>query len=175
MLSWNCNFATNCAIKNFRLDLIRKAIETFLDNPSLSNREVARQIGTSEQSIRYWKKQLFWEQERQKLINERAEAMGMADEKRREEYKEKLQKQQQDLEKLRDAIKAIAARMFKELCEHPDPVKACSILTKSGVHIQSKIAIDAVLAIVALNREILQFYVVLDYLENLNDDEAVSE
>ncbi|MGL4502640.1 MAG: winged helix-turn-helix transcriptional regulator, partial [Planktothrix sp.] len=43
-------------IRKVNLDLIQKAISILLDNPHLSNREVASQLGVDEGSIRYWKK-----------------------------------------------------------------------------------------------------------------------
>ena len=109
-----------------------------MDNPHLSNREVARQIGTSEPSIRYWKKHPIWEQERQKLINDHAEAMGLNDRQQRAEYKENLEKQRQHLEILMEQIYAnsmrainISNKVYANCLLMDDPFKACSALFNS--------------------------------------------
>ncbi|MCF3609714.1 winged helix-turn-helix transcriptional regulator [Planktothrix agardhii 1033] len=174
MLGLNCIFASLCVIKNFRLDLIREAIKLLLDNPHLSNREIARQIGVSEPSIRYWKKSPIWTEERQKLVDERAEAIGLKDAQERAAYREKLKKQEQNLEILLDQIfansmRAIALsnRVYANCCLMDDPLKACSVAIKSGAHIQAKVAMQGVSAYIAVCNHLYQFHVLIEYFENL--------
>ncbi|WP_329626379.1 winged helix-turn-helix transcriptional regulator [Planktothrix agardhii] len=165
-------------MKNFRLDLIREAIKLLLDNPHLSNREVARQIGTSEPSIRYWKKHPIWEQERQKLINDHAEAMGLNDRQQRAEYKENLEKQRQHLEILMEQIYAnsmrainLSNKVYANCLLMDDPFKACSMAIKAGAHIQAKVAMQGVTAYIAIMNHLYQFHVLIEYFENLEDGE----
>ena len=176
MLGLSCIFASDCAIKTFRLDLIREAIKLLIDNPNLSNREVARQIGTSEPSIRYWKKQPFWEQERQKLINDHAEIMELNKVEQRREYKENLEKQRQHLEILMEQIYAnsmrainISNKVYATACLMDDPMKACSVAIKSGAHIQAKAAMQGVTAYIAIMNHLYQFHILIEYFENLEE------
>ena len=178
MLGLSCIFASDCAIKTFRLDLIREAIKLLIDNPNLSNREVARQIGTSEPSIRYWKKQPFWEQERQKLINDHAEIMELNKVEQRREYKENLEKQRQHLEILMEQIYAnsmrainISNKVYATACLMDDPLKACSVAIKSGAHIQAKAAMQGVTAYIAIMNHLYQFHILIEYFENLEEGE----
>ena len=178
VLGLSCIFASLCVIKTFRLDLIREAIKLLLDNPHLSNREVARQIGTSEPSIRYWKKQPFWEQERQKLINDHAEIMELNKVEQRREYKENLEKQRQHLEILMEQIYAnsmrainISNKVYATACLMDDPLKACSVAIKSGAHIQAKAAMQGVTAYIAIMNHLYQFHILIEYFENLEEGE----
>ena len=178
MLGLNCTFASLCVIKTFRLDLIREAIKLLLDNPHLSNREVARQIGTSEPSIRYWKKHPIWEQERQKLINDHAEAMGLNDRQQRAAYREKLKKQEQNLEIMLDQVFAnsmrainISNKVYANCLLMDDSLKACSVAIKSGAHIQAKVAMQGVTAYIAIMNHLHQFHVLIEYFENLEEEE----
>jgi len=149
-----------------------------LDNPHLSNREVARQIGTSEPSIRYWKKQPFWTEERQKLINDRAEIMELDKAQQRREYKENLEKQRQHLEILMDQVFAnsmraitLSNKVYATACLMDDPLKACSVAIKSGAHIQAKAAMQGVLTYIAIMNHLHQFHILIEYFENLEDGE----
>ena len=178
MLILSCIFASLCVIKTFRLDLIREAIKLLLDNPHLSNREVARQIGTSEPSIRYWKKQPFWEQERQKLINDHAEIMELNKAEQRREYKENLEKQQRNLEILMEQIFAnsmrainLSNKVYATACLMDDPLKACSVAIKSGAHIQAKVAMQGVTAYIAICNHLYQFHILIEYFENLEEED----
>ena len=178
MLGLSCIFASLCVIKTFRLDLIREAIKLLLDNPHLSNREIARQIGVSEPSIRYWKKSPIWEQERQKLINDRAEAMGLNDRQQRAAYRESLKTQQQHLEILMEQIYAnsmrainISNKVYATACLMDDPLKACSVAIKSGAHIQAKAAMQGVTAYIAIMNHLYQFHILIEYFENLEEGE----
>ena len=178
MLVLNCIFASNCVIKKFRLDLIREAIKLLLENPGLSNREVARQIGVSEPSIRYWKKHPIWTEERQKLINDRAEAIGLKDAQERAAYKENLEKQRRNLEILMDQIFAnsmrainISNKVYATACLMDDPLKACSMAIKSGAHIQAKAAMQGVTAYIAIMNHLHQFHILIEYFENLEEEE----
>ena len=178
MLGLSCIFASNCVIKKFRLDLIREAIKLLLDNPHLSNREIARQIGTSEPSIRYWKNNPIWDIERQKLINERAEAIGLKDVQEKAAYREKLKKQEQNLEILLDQIFAnsmraitLSNKVYANCCLMDDPLKACSVAIKSGAHIQAKVAMQGVTAYIAIMNHLHQFHVLIEYFENLEGED----
>ena len=178
MLILSCIFASLCVIKNFRLDLIREAIKLLLDNPHLSNRELARQIGVSEPSIRYWKKHPIWTEERQKLINDHAEIMELNKAQQRREYKENLEKQRRNLEILMDQVfansmRAIALsnKVYANCCLMDDPLKACAIAIKSGAHIQAKIAMQGVTAYIAIMNHLYQFHILIEYFEGLEEEE----
>ena len=165
-------------IKTFKLDLIREAIKLLLDNPGLSNREIARQIGVSETTIRYWKNNPIWDIERQKLIDERAEAIGLKDAQERAAYREKLKKQEQNLEILLDQIfansmRAIALsnKVYANCCIMDDPLKACSVAIKSGAHIQAKVAMQGVTAYIAIMNHLHQFHVLIEYFEGLEEED----
>ena len=178
MLILSCIFASNCVIKTFRLDLIREAIKLLLENPHLSNREIARQIGVSEPSIRYWKKQPFWKQERQKLIDERAEAIGLKDAQERAEYREKLKKQEQNLEILLDQIFAnsmraitLSNKVLAAGCLMDDPTKACLMVVKSGALKHAKAAFDGCSAYIAVCNHLYQLHVLIEYFEGLEEED----
>ncbi|MEL0594268.1 MAG: winged helix-turn-helix domain-containing protein [Planktothrix rubescens PR222] len=165
-------------IKKFRLDLIREAIKLLLDNPDISNREIARQINVSEPSIRYWKKQSFWEVERQKLINDHAEMMELNKAQQRREYKENLEKQRQHLEILLDQVFAnsmraiiISNKVYANCCMMDDPLKACAMAIKSGAHTQAKAAMQGVSAYIAISDHLYQFHVLIEYFEGLEEEE----
>ncbi len=149
-----------------------------MDNPHLSNREIARQIGVSEPSIRYWKKSPIWEQERQKMIEERAEAIGLKDAQERAAYREKLKKQEQNLEILLDQIfansmRAIALsnKVYANCVLMDDSLKACSVAVKSGAHIQAKAAMQGVTAYINIMNHLHQFHILIEYFEGLEDGE----
>ena len=178
MLVLNCIFASFCVIKTFKIDLIREAIKLLLENPDLSNREIARQIGVSETTIRYWKNNPVWKQERQKLVDERAEAVGLKDVQERAAYREKLKKQEQNLEILLDQIFAnsmrainISNKVYATACLMDDPLKACSMAIKSGAHIQAKAAMQGVTAYIAIMNHLHQFHILIEYFENLEEEE----
>ena len=149
-----------------------------MDNPDLSSREVARKIGVSEFTIRYWKKQSFWEVERQKLINDRAEAMGIKDEKNRAEYRESLEIQQQQLKILRELIHQntirslrISTQVYAQASAMDDSLAACELCTKSGAHTQAKAAIQGVNSIMAINDHISQIHILIEYFEGLEEED----
>ena len=149
-----------------------------MDNPDISNREIARQIGVSEPSIRYWKKSPIWTEERQKLVDERAEAIGLKDAQERAEYREKLKKQEQNLEILLDQIFAnsmrainISNKVYATACLMDDPLKACSVAVKSGAHIQAKVAMQGVTAYIAICNHLYQLHVLIEYFEGLEEED----
>ena len=149
-----------------------------MDNPGLSNREIARQIGVSETTIRYWKKSPIWTEERQKLINDRAEMMELNKAQQRREYKENLEKQRQNLEILMEQIFAnsmrainISNKVYATACLMDDPLKACSVAVKSGAHIQAKAAMQGVTAYINIMNHLHQFHILIEYFEGLEDGE----
>ncbi|HEY9864523.1 MAG TPA: hypothetical protein V6D21_10150 [Candidatus Obscuribacterales bacterium] len=178
MLGLMCRFSTITDIKRLNVDLIREAIKTLLDSPQITNIELGRQLGVSERVIRYWKKLPIWEQERQKLINDRAEAMGLNDRQQRREYRENLEKQQRNLEILMDQIFAnsmraitLSNKVYANCCMMDDPLKACAIAVKSGAHIQAKVALQGVSAYIAIMNHLYQFHVLIEYFEGLEEGE----
>jgi transposase-like protein len=149
-----------------------------LDNPDLSNREVARQIGVSEPSIRYWKKSPIWEQERQKLINDHAEIMELNKAQQRREYKETLEKQRQHLEILMEQIYAnsiraitISNKVYANCLLMDDSLKACAMATKSGAHTQAKASIQGISAYIDIMNHLYQFHILIEYFEGLEEEE----
>jgi transposase-like protein len=181
VLILKCSFLRYYAllkIKTFRLDLIREAIKLLIDNPGLSNREIARQIGVSEPSIRYWKKHPIWQQERQKLINDHAEMMELNKAEQRLAYKENLEKQRQHLEILMEQVFAnsmrainISNRVYATACMMDDPLKACAVAIKSGAHTQAKAAMQGITAYIAISDHLYQFHVLIEYFEGLEEEE----
>lgn len=132
----------------------------------------------SEPSIRYWKKSPIWTEERQKLINDRAEAMGLNDRQQRAAYRESLKTQQQHLEILMEQIYAnsmrainISNKVYATACLMDDPLKACAIAIKSGAHIQAKAAIQGVTAYMAICNHLYQFHILIEYFENLEEED----
>ena len=149
-----------------------------MDNPGLSNREIARQIGVSETTIRYWKKSPIWTEERQKLINDRAEMMELNKAQQRREYKENLEKQQRNLEILMDQVFAnsmraitLSNRVYANCCLMDDSLKACSVAVKSGAHIQAKAAMQGVTAYIAIMNHLHQFHILIEYFEGLERED----
>jgi hypothetical protein len=132
----------------------------------------------SEPSIRYWKKQSFWEVERQKLINDHAEIMQLNKAQQRREYKETLEKQRRNLEILMEQIYAnsiraitISNRVYATACLMDDPIKACSMAFKSGAHIQAKAAMQGITAYVAISDHLYQFHILIEYFEGLEEED----
>jgi hypothetical protein len=132
----------------------------------------------SENAIRNWKKQPFWQQERQKLINDHAELMELNKAQQRREYKENLEKQRQHLEILMEQVFAnsmrainISNKVYATACMMDDPLKACAMAIKSGAHIQAKAAMQGVLTYIAITDHLYQFHVLIEYFENLEEEE----
>jgi transposase-like protein len=143
----------------------------------MSNREIARQIGVSEPSIRYWKKHPIWQQERQKLINDHAEIMELNKAQQRREYKENLEKQRQHLEILMEQIYAnsmraitLSNRVYATACLMDDSLKGCEMAIKSGAHTQAKAAMQGVSTYIAISDHLYQFHVLIEYFEGLEVD-----
>lgn len=157
--------------------MVREAIRLLLNSPSLSNLEIARRLKVNEGTIRHWKKQPFWEVERQKLIAERVETMGLNEPNQLDEFKRELQQQQQDLKRLRDGIYAIGMRSlnltnraYKQLLQIDDSIKGCTIATKAGTHIQGRVGIKAALAIIKIDEYLYQIDILIDYLRKLEQE-----
>jgi hypothetical protein len=132
----------------------------------------------SENAIRNWKKQPFWQQERQKLINDHAEIMQLNKAQQRREYKETLEKQRQHLEILLEQIYAnsirainLSNKVYANCCMMDDPLKACAVAIKSGAHIQAKAAMQGVTAYIAITDHLYQFHVLIEYFEKLEEEE----
>lgn len=144
----------------------------------MSNREVARRINISEARIREWKKQPFWEEEKQKILSDRQKLMDKMIEANQEEYIQELKQEQRDLKKLRDAAKTTAALYYRmanntltQLTSEKDAVKASGKASKSGVNKHSDSAIKAAEAIARLNEQIYQIGMLVAHIERLDQSE----
>lgn len=131
----------------------------------------------TETTIRYWKKQSFWENERQKLIDERAEIMELDKAEKRAEYKENLERQERNLEILMEQIFAntmraitLSNKVLATASMMDDPLKACSMVAKSGALKHSKAAIEGAKAYVAINENLYQFHILIEYFEGLEEE-----
>jgi hypothetical protein len=178
VLGLKCRFSTITDIKRLNVDLIREAIKTLLDSPQITNIELGRQLGVSERVIRYWKKLPFWQSERQKLINDRAELMELDKAEQRLAYKENLEKQRQYLEILMEQVFAnsmraitISNKVYANCCMMDDPLKACAVAVKSGAHIQAKAAMQGVSTYIAITDHLYQFHVLIEYFEGLEEED----
>jgi hypothetical protein len=176
VLGLNCRFSTITDIKRLNVDLIREAILTLLDSPQITNIELGRQLGVSERVIRYWKKSPIWEEERQKLINERAEIMELNKAEQRREYKKNLEKQRQHLEILMEQIFAnsmrainISNKVYANCLLMDDALEACAMAIKAGAHIQAKTAIQGVSAYIDIMNHLYQFHILIEYFEGLEE------
>jgi hypothetical protein len=93
-------------------------------------------------------------------------------------YKETLEKQRQHLEILMEQIYAnsmraitISNRVYATACLMDDPLKACAMAIKSGAHTQAKAAMQGVSAYIAITDHLYQFHVLIEYFENLEEEE----
>jgi hypothetical protein len=164
-------------IRKANLDLIQKAISILLDNPHLSNREVASQLGVDEGSIRYWKKLPSWEQERQKMIDDRAEITQELIAENRSKYLKDLRESQNILNEFADGVKSNAAlslslanAAYSQILTLDDALDGCYQATKSGVHIQSRNARDGMTALIGIYDQLYQISVLIEYFEGLEGD-----
>lgn len=131
----------------------------------------------TETTIRYWKKQSFWENERQKLIDERAEIMELDKAEKRAEYKENLERQERNLEILMEQIYAntmramnLSNKAMAMASMMDDPLKACSMIAKSGALKYSKAAIEGAKAYMAINEHLYQFHILIEYFEGMEEE-----
>ena len=104
--------------------------------------------------------------------------MGLNDRQQRAAYREKLKKQEQNLEILLDQIFAnsmrainISNKVYANCVLMDDPLKACSVAIKSGAHIQAKAAMQSVTAYIAVCNHLYQLHVLIEYFEGLEDGE----
>ena len=132
----------------------------------------------SEPSIRYWKKHPIWIEERQKLINDRAEIMELNKAEQRREYKETLEKQRQHLEILLEQVFAnsmraitLSNKVYANCLLMDDSLKACAVAIKSGAHIQAKAAMQGVSTYIAISDHLYQFHILIEYFEGLEEEE----
>ena len=112
------------------------------------------------------------------MIEERAEAIGLKDAQERAAYREKLKKQEQNLEILLDQIfansmRAIALsnKVYANCVLMDDSLKACSVAIKSGAHIQAKVAMQGVTAYIAIMNHLHQFHILIEYFEKLEEED----
>lgn len=155
-----------------------EAIRIFADNPHLSNREVARQLGVSESTVRAWKKQSVWHEESERIAEERLEMTLEVLQEERDKFKQELRQEFADLKKLRDAAKTNAALFFKmsnnalrELTTSTsDFTRASSKAVKSGVNKHSESAIKAAEAVARLDEKIYQVDILLEHFEKENNN-----
>lgn len=111
------------------------------------------------------------------MINERAEAMGLKDRQQREEYREKLKKQEKNLEILMEQIFAntmrainISNKVLATASLMDSPTKACFMVAKSGAHRLTTTAIQGISAYIAIMNHLYQFHVLIEYFEGLEEE-----
>ena len=104
--------------------------------------------------------------------------MGLNDRQQRAAYREKLKKQEQNLEILLDQIfansmRAIALsnKVYANCVLMDDSLKACSVAIKSGAHIQAKVAMQGITAYMAICNHLYQFHILIEYFENLEGED----
>lgn len=104
--------------------------------------------------------------------------MGLKDTQQRELYREKLKKQEQHLEILMDQIYAntmraitLSNRALATASLMNSPLKACSVVVKSGALRHSKAAFDGVSAYIAIINHLYQFHILIEYFEGLEEEE----
>jgi hypothetical protein len=97
----------------------------------------------------------------------------------RREYKENLEKQQQNLKILMDQIFAnsmrainISNKIYANCLLMDDPFKACSMAIKAGAHTQAKAAIQGISAYIAIMNHLYQFHILIEYFEGLEEEEG---
>ncbi|WP_407676158.1 winged helix-turn-helix transcriptional regulator [Planktothrix mougeotii] len=153
-------------------------MKLLIDNPSLSNREIAKQLNVTEATIRYWKKQSFWEVERVKMLDDMAEALNLKDERRREEFKESIREGRRKLAILREQIYAntarsinISSKAYATASMMNDALKACGMLTKAGAHTHGKQALDGIKTIMAVDEHLYQFDLLIDLMDRQDEDD----
>lgn len=157
-----------------------EAIRLFADYPHLSNREVARQLGVSESTVRAWKKQSVWHEESERIAEERLEMTLEVLEEERDKFKQELRQEFADLKKIRDAVKTNAALFLKisnnalrELTTSTsDFTRASSKAVKSGVNKHSESAIKAAEAVARLDDKIYQVEILLEHFEKENNNQG---
>lgn len=148
----------------------------------MSNCEIAKQIGVCESSIRQWKKHPVWEETKAKILHQYAEVLEPMSEQEKNEFREKLQERQRELEIFRNALKENTAQCFKvtnqayrDLGRYRDPIKACSDATRSGIHIQSKNAMDGLRTMMLIDEHTYQLNVIIENFQELDLDDDDEE
>lgn len=106
------------------------------------------------------------------------EAVKSMIEENRERYKKNLEARMRELEAILSGITSIAAhstnvsaKAYQQASQNPKPTEACSKLTKSGVHIHGRMAVEAAKAVMALQEQIYQTGVVFDHIQSLEDED----
>ena len=164
-------------IRKINFELVKKAIQLILDNPSISNLEIAKQLGINEGTVRHWKKQLFWEVERQKMIDDRAEITQELIAENRSKYLKDLRESQNILNKFVDGVKSNAAlslslanAAYSQVLTLDDTLDGCYQATKAGIHIQSRNAREGMTALIGIYDQLYQISLLIEYFEKLDDD-----
>ncbi|MEA5563805.1 hypothetical protein [Planktothrix agardhii] len=100
----------------------------------------------------------------------------------RREYKKNLEKQRQHLEILMEQIYAnsmrainLSNKVYANCCLMDDALEACAMAIKAGAHTQAKAAIQGGLAYMAALNHLHQFNILIEYFENLEEEEEEGE
>ena len=131
----------------------------------------------SESSIRQWKKHPVWEEVKYKVLHKQAEILAPMSEQEKTELREKLLERQREIDIFRNALKDNTAQCFKvtnqayrDLAKDQDAVKACAKATKSGVHVQSKNAMDGLKTIMLIDEHSYQLGIIIENFDDSEDD-----
>ncbi len=128
--------------------------------------------------IRYWKKHPIWEETKTRIIYKRAEVLGAMSEQEKIELREKLLERQREIDIFRNALKENTAQCFKvtnqayrDLTKDNDAVKACAKATKSGIHVQSKNAMDGLKTIMLIDEHSYQLSIIIENFDDSGEDD----
>lgn len=161
-------------LKN-KAELMNQAILLCIDEPDISNSEVARQIGVSEGVIRQWKKNPKWEEQREKMIAVHKEAVKKTIASQADDYIKRMDEQQKKLEIFRNAVESSAAKTLQiansaanKLLLNPNPIAACDEATRIGIHTQLKAATETLKALESIYDKLNQYDVIKEFIKNGN-------
>lgn len=163
---------------------IPEAVTIVLETPAITNVELAKKLGVTETTIRKWKQHRDWEFEYKRQTALRADAIKELEGEKKVNFQNKLEEQQRKLDTLLDSLMAnaalsfsIANKAYKVLSKNNDPVTACKLATRAGIHIQSENAMKATKTIIAVTEQIYQlsdihgYFKSIDVIQDKTDDE----
>ena len=106
--------------------------------------------------------------------------MGINQKDERQELKRKLEEQERILDRLYNGIYInimqalrISNNALAELSKMDNATEACRLAVKAGTHVQSQTAINGIGTIMKIIEQEFQIHLLLEYFENLDNDETL--